>query len=213
LIQNRTNPLLYLITDRRTLPRKTGLIALIDFIERALSAGVDMVQIRERDLSARDLLLIADSVAGPARKTCAHILINDRADVAACAGVGVHLTTRSMPPDVVRGAFDRNMLIGASTHNLAEAQAAARAGADFIVFGPVFETESKKQYGPPVGVEALRAVTNSLTIPVLALGGINVHNFREAMEAGASGIAGISLFSKHGEIDNIVREIRSVGAV
>jgi thiamine-phosphate pyrophosphorylase len=173
---------------------------------------VDLVQIRERDLSARDLLLIADSVAVMARRTDAHVLINDRADVAACAGVGVHLTTRSMSPDIVRNAFDQNMLIGMSTHSLAEAQLAARTGADFIVFGPVFETESKKQYGPPVGIEALRMVTNRVRIPVLALGGINSHNYREAIEAGASGIAGISLFSKYSEIDNIVRAIRSVGS-
>jgi thiamine-phosphate pyrophosphorylase len=212
LTQNRTTPLLYLITDRRTLPHKTGLITLINSIERALSAGVDLIQIRERDLSARDLLLIADSVAGPARGTGAHILINDRADVAACAGAGVHLTTRSMSPDVVRGAFDQNMLVGASTHNLVEARSAERAGADFIVFGPVFETASKKQFGPPVGVEALRTVANSVRVPVLALGGVNAHNFREALDAGASGIAGISLFSNACEIDNIVREIKSFGA-
>jgi thiamine-phosphate pyrophosphorylase len=202
--------LLYLITDRQTLPRKTELIALIDFIERAIFAGVDMVQIRERDLSARDLLFITDSVAEAARKTGARILVNDRADVAACAGVGVHLTTRSMSPDIVRSAFDQEMLIGASTHNLAEAQAARRAGADFIVFGPVFETESKKQYGPPVGIEALRIVADSVRIPVLALGGINVHNFREAIDAGAAGIAGISLFSNSSDINNTVRGIKSV---
>ena len=210
LIQNRTKPLLYLITDRQTLPRKTELIALIDFIERAIFAGVDLIQIRERDLSARDLLSITDSVAESARKTGARILVNDRADVAACAGVGVHLTTRSMSPDIVHSAFDQEMLIGASTHNLAEAQAAERAGADFIVFGPVFETESKKQYGPPVGIEALRMVADSVRIPVLALGGINLHNFREAIDAGASGIAGISLFSNSSDINNIVREIKSV---
>jgi len=169
-----------------------------------------MVQIRERDLSARDLLLIIDSVKESALKTGARILVNDRADVAACAGVGAHLTTRSMSPDTVRSAFGQEMLIGASTHNLAEAQTAARAGADFIVFGPVFETESKKQYGPPVGIEALRMVTGNVKIPVLALGGINVRNFREAIDAGAAGIAGISLFSKASDIDNIVREIKSV---
>ncbi len=201
-----------MITDRQTLPRKTEPIALIDFIERALFAGVDMVQIRERDLSARDLLFITDSVAESARKTGACILVNDRADVAACAGVGVHLTTRSMSPDIVRSAFDQEMIIGQSTHNLAEARAAMRAGADFIVFGPVFETESKKQYGPPVGVEALRMVADSLRIPVLALGGINVHNFREAIDAGAAGIAGISLFSNSRDINEIVREIKSGGA-
>ena len=171
-----------------------------------------MVQIRERDLSARDVLFITDSVAAIARTTGARILVNDRADVAACAGVGVHLTTRSMSPDVVRSAFAQEMLIGASTHNLAEAHTAEKAGADFIVFGPVFETESKKQYGPPVGVEALRLVTGSVRMPVLALGGINVQNFREVMDAGAAGIAGISLFSKFGDIDNIVREIKSSGA-
>jgi thiamine-phosphate pyrophosphorylase len=156
--------------------------------------------------------LIADSVAEAARKTGAHILVNDRADVAACAGVGAHLTTRSMPPDIVRSAFDQEMLIGSSTHNQAEAQAARRAGADFIVFGPVFETESKKHYGPPVGIEALRMVADSTRIPVLALGGITLHNFREAIDAGADGIAGISLFSKASDIDNIVREIKSRGA-
>ena len=171
-----------------------------------------MVQIRERDLSARDLLLITDSVAESARKTGARILVNDRADVAACAGVGVHLTTRSMSPDVVRGAFDQEVLIGVSTHNLAEAQAASRAGADFVVFGPVFETESKKQYGPPVGIEALRKVADSLTIPVLALGGINVYNFREAIDAGAAGIAGISLFSGSSDIKDVVRQIKSGSA-
>ncbi|MGA9770908.1 MAG: thiamine phosphate synthase [Blastocatellia bacterium] len=209
LIQNRRKPLLYLITDRLTLPRKTG---LIDFIERAIFAGVDIVQIRERDLSARDLLLIADSVREPARKAGAHLLVNDRADVAACSGAGVHLTTRSMSPDIVRGAFDKEMLIGASTHNLEEAQAAWRAGADFIVFGPVFETESKKQYGPPVGLDALRMVAGIVKIPVLALGGINQYNFREALDAGASGIAGISLFSQSGDIENLVREIKSISA-
>lgn len=171
-----------------------------------------MVQIRERDLSARDILLITDSVAESARKTGVRILVNDRADLAACAGVGVHLTTRSMSPDVVRGAFDQEVLIGASTHNLAEAQAASRAGADFVVFGPVFETESKKQYGPPVGIEALRIVADSLTIPVLALGGVNVYNFRETIDAGAAGIAGISLFAGSSDIKGVVRQIRSGSA-
>lgn len=104
-----------------------------------------MVQIRERDLSARDLLSVADAAtaaAEPASNTI--ILINDRADVAACAGAGVHLTTRSMTADVVRRAFGPSMPIGVSTHSLEEAQEAEQNGADFVVFGPVFETESKK---------------------------------------------------------------------
>src|ERR1044072_4922818 len=105
LIDSRTKPLLYAITDRLTLPGNNscgGLDALIHFIKCALTAGVDMIQIRERDLMARDQLFISDSVRETARKNEACVLVNDRADVAACAGVGTHLTTRSISPDVAR---------------------------------------------------------------------------------------------------------------
>jgi thiamine-phosphate pyrophosphorylase len=217
LIQNRKRPLLYAITDRLTLPRRNSgreFDALIEFIKRALAAGVDMIQIRERDLSARDLLFISDSVKESARERGACLLVNDRADVAACAGIGVHLAARSISPDVARKAFGQRLLIGASTHNMAEAERAERAGADFIVFGPVFETESKKKYGPPVGVQALRTVASRISIPVIALGGINSQNFRDALAAGASGIAGISLFSSAGDLDRLARTIKaSIGGL
>jgi thiamine-phosphate diphosphorylase len=173
---------------------------------------VDMIQIREPDLAARELLFISDSVKETASRNGAHVLVNDRADVAACSEAGTHLTTRSMSPDVARAAFGPDMLLGASTHSLAEAQAAERAGADFIVFGPVFETESKKRYGPPVGVEALRVTASRVAIPVLALGGINPDNFREALDAGADGIAGISLFSYADDLRALVREIKKASS-
>src|SRR6185369_13182945 len=179
-ILKRRTPLVYLITDRRKLPRQSRRPepqALIDSLRAAIAAGVDLIQLRERDLPARALLAIADAIAPQAEQAGASILINDRADVAACAGAGVHLTTRSMKAEAVRRAFGERMLIGASTHNLDEARAAASEGADFIVFGPVFETESKKFYGPPVGLAALRAVVGQLTIPVIALGGIKPDNF------------------------------------
>ena len=112
-----------------------------------------MVQIRERDLSAKDLFLLARRVARSARSHNARLLINDRADVAASLGAGVHLTARSMKAEVVRKAFGPEMLIGVSTHSMKEALEAESGGADFIVFGPVFETVSKKIYGPPVGLE------------------------------------------------------------
>ncbi len=174
---------------------KTGLASLLDFIERALRAGVNMVQIRERDLSARRLFSLTEAVVKIARNYNTRVLVNDRADIAATTGAGVHLTTRSIKPDVVRSVFGSEMLIGVSTHSLEEAVAAEKGGADFIVFGPVFETESKKIYGPPVGLEALAEVTARLSIPVLALGGIKLSNFREALESGAAGIAAISLFT------------------
>lgn len=153
-----------------------------------------MVQIRERDLTGRDLYELAQAVTDRLRGKDTLITINDRADIAACTGAGVHLTTRSLNADVVRREFGPQFLIGASTHSQAEAQAAEQSGADFIVFGPVFETASKAEHGAPVGVDALREVSTCLSIPVFALGGINLSNFREALSAGAAGVAGISMF-------------------
>lgn len=170
------------------------LTPLIDFIEQTVNAGVDMVQIRERDLTGRDLYELAQAVTHRLRGKDTLITINDRADIAACTGAGVHLTTRSLNAEVVRREFGPEILIGVSTHSQAEAQAAEQSGADFIVFGPVFETASKAEYGAPVGVEALRAVSTGLSIPVIALGGINLSNFLEALNAGAAGVAGISMF-------------------
>jgi thiamine-phosphate pyrophosphorylase len=183
---------------------------LISFIDQAMSAGVDMIQIRERDLTTRELFSLAECVAVAANNANAKLLINDRADVAASLGCGVHLATRSLPANVVRGAFGSEMLIGASTHNLEEAHEAERAGADFIVFGPVFETKSKKAYVPPVGLEALRAVAGRSRIPVLALGGVTTTNFREALYAGAAGIAAISLFTEAYDLEELVRRIKKI---
>ncbi len=196
------------------LPNQTGrpaLTSLIDFIEQTVSAGVDMVQIRERDLPARDLCCLTEAVAERLRGSGTRVMVNDRADIAACFGAGVHLTTRSLPAEVVRAAFGPDILLGVSTHNQEEAEAAERGGADFIVFGPVFETASKAEYGDPVGLAALRRVATRLNIPVIALGGIKVSNFRETLNAGAAGVAGISIFIKSVEsqdLDELVSTIK-----
>jgi thiamine-phosphate pyrophosphorylase len=174
-----------------------------------MSAGVDMIQIRERDLTARNLFSLAEDVTTAANRSNAKLLINDRADIAASLGCGVHLTTRSLAASVVRGAFGSEMLIGASTHNIEEAREAESGGADFIVFGPVFETQSKKAYGPPVGLEALRAVAGGAQIPVLALGGVSAANFQDALHAGAAGIAAISLFTESDDLEALVRRIKN----
>ena len=170
-----------------------------------------MIQIRERDLSARRLFRLADKAAEIARFKGARVLVNDRADVAASIEAGVHLTTRSIPADVVRRAFGAKMLIGASTHSLDEAKAAEQGGADFIVYGPVFETDSKRIYGPPLGVGELETVASHIQIPVLALGGISLENFRQVLDAGAAGVAAISLFVKADDISSIVETIKSYG--
>jgi thiamine-phosphate pyrophosphorylase len=167
------------------------------------------VQIREPDLPARDLLYVAEATAAIATNSDAVVLINDRADIAVSAGAGVHLTTKSLSAEVVRSAFGPNLIIGVSTHSLEEAKAAECGGADFIVFGPVFETPSKKQYGEPVGLEALRNVTIGVAIPVLALGGITLSNFRETLDAGAMGIAGISMFADAPDLHSVVAFIKA----
>lgn len=207
--------MLYLITDRLKLPHtanKSSYEALTEFAAEAFSAGVDRLQIRERDLGAGRLFALTRRLAELARAHRRQLLVNDRADIAAaCAGVGVHLTTRSLPVAVVRRRFGEDLLIGASTHTLAEAIEAEAGGANFIVFGPVFETESKKLYGEPVGLRALNEVASRVKIPVLALGGIKLANFKEALSAGARGIAAISLFTDARDLRQTVLTLKGEG--
>jgi thiamine-phosphate pyrophosphorylase len=135
------------------------------------------------------------------------LLVNDRSDIARAAGAdGVHLTAQSLPVAVVRKTCGAEFLIGVSTHSLAEAQAARDAGADFVVFGPVFETESKRAYGAPQGPEKLREVTRALgEFPVVAIGGITLENFSECFEAGARGVAAIRMLNTAENMDRIYR--------
>jgi thiamine-phosphate pyrophosphorylase len=210
-IQDPSIPLIYLITDRRLLTQawnNPDLSDLIEFAKRAIEAGVDMVQIRERDLSARDVFFLAQILTKIAVDTSTKILVNDRADIAACTGAGVHLTTRSLTVDVARRVFGPQMLVGVSTHNLEEVEAAEKGGADFVVFGPIFETSSKAEYGPPVGIDELDKVTSSVTIPVLALGGIKRTNYLDVLEAGAAGIAGISMFTETNDLAELITDIK-----
>ena len=131
------------------------------------------------------------------RDSPTRLLVNDRFDVARAAGAdGVHLPSASLPSQVVRGLCGEEFLIGVSTHSLDEAQRARDGGANFVVFGPVFETESKRAYGPPQGLEKLREVTAALEdFPVLAIGGVTLDNAETCFAAGASGVAGISWFN------------------
>ena len=131
------------------------------------------------------------------RGTATRLLANDRFDVALAARAdGVHLTSVSLPARVVRETCGPEFLLGVSTHSLEEARAARDGGADFVVFGPVFETESKRAYGPPQGLEKLKLVTSELRdFPVLAIGGVSPENADSCFAAGASGFAGIGWFN------------------
>jgi thiamine-phosphate pyrophosphorylase len=174
-----------------------------------MACGADMVQLREPDLPARELFLLSKAAAEIAARFCCSLLVNDRADIAVACGAGVHLTTRSVRPSVVRRTFGSGLLMGVSTHNIDEVREAEDAGANFVVFGPVYETETKKRYGPPVGPGSLQDVASRSGIPVLALGGINELNFREALKAGAAGIAGISMFADSTDLKALVTRVKS----
>ena len=180
---------LYLVTDRK----QTGGRPLGDVVEAALRGGARLVQLREKDLSGLALTQLGDELRAVTRRHGAQLLVNDRVDVAlAVEADGAHLAGTSMPPEDVRPLLGPHRWIGASAHSLARAKEAEAGGADFVVFGPVFETPSKAPYGPPVGLDALEEVKRALAIPVFAIGGIKPENVGQVARAGADGFAVIS---------------------
>ncbi len=188
-INKRIDFNIYLITDRH----QTGSLRLLDVVEDALKGGVRGVQLREKDLSSRELYELAYDMRKLTAKYDARLIINDRVDIAlAVEADGVHLGLNSLPIHRVRKLIGNTRLIGLSCHNQVNAIMAQENGADFITFGPVYYTPSKANYGKPVGVEKLELVSQLLQIPVFALGGIKKSNIHEVMAAGASGIALVS---------------------
>jgi thiamine-phosphate pyrophosphorylase len=180
---------LYLITDRNGCNGRD----LESTIEEALLGGLKAVQLREKDLSSRDLYILASKLRVLTTRCNARLIINDRVDIAlAVAADGVHLGHGSIPVREARRLLGAERLIGISCHNRQEALTAQEEGGDFITFGPVFHTPSKAAYGDPVGLYELDEILRLLSLPVFALGGIERNNAQQAIDAGVHGIAMIS---------------------
>lgn len=183
---------------------------LDEFLYEAIAAGVDLIQIREKDLATRDLLRLAAPAITRARGTACRIVINDRMDAALGLGAaGVHLGHHSMPATAMRSLAPPGFLIGVSCHALEDALAAEADGADYVLLGPVFETPSKVHFGPPLGLDKFQEAAARVRIPVLALGGITPERVRSCLEAGAAGIAGIRIFQDAPSLSQRVEEVRA----
>jgi thiamine-phosphate pyrophosphorylase len=181
----------YYITDSRA---AGGIDRVLQFVERAVGEGVDMIQVREKHLPARELLEVARRAVALADGTGVQVLVNTRVDVALAAGAdGVHLPEDSIAPARWREIVPEGFLIGASCHTIANLQRAEAEGADFAVFGPVFPSPGK---GAPIGVAGLAEGIRSTRLPVYALGGVNGENAVACLHAGAAGVAAISLFQR-----------------
>jgi len=209
----RNSPLLCYVTDRHALRIANpadSLAALTQKIEEVVAAGIDWVQIREKDLPARELASLTRQALAIARKYSAkrssviRVLVNDRLDVAIAERAGgIHLGETSLPvaqakrliaSAVQTQSVDGTFLVGVSTHSIEAAQAAERDGADYIFFGPIFATPSKEPFGPPQGLERLVQLCRGLKVPVLAIGGIALDNIESCVAAGVAGMAAIRLF-------------------
>ncbi len=211
---NLSKPILYLITrgatSEATTSRSSEFQDILFQVSSVVEAGIDLIQIREKRLTARVLFELVSRAVEITRGTFTRLLINDRADIAAGAGAeGVHLTTQSLDAATARMTFGKDFLIGVSTHSLAEAVRARDSDADFVVYGPIYKTKSKERYGAPQGLSNLSEVTHALDrFPVLALGGISADNAKECLAAGASGVAGISLFGAPENLKRAVEVLR-----
>jgi thiamine-phosphate pyrophosphorylase len=221
-------PILCYVTDHKSLPPSPGAgdsrIELLHRIAAATTVGVDWIQIREKDFSAREISRLVRESLAHARHSPPHgdrttrILVNGRLDVGLSEKAGgVHLGENSLPVrDVAQWIGSQttrpgvqDFLIGVSCHSLAGAIQAERDGADYIFFGPVFVTPSKADFGAPQGLEPLREVCKAVSLPVLAIGGVALENAASCLEAGAAGLAAIRLFQDAPDLATLIEQLRT----
>ena len=195
---------LLLVTDRH----QTNGRPLVPLLQRVLTAGVPAIQLRERDLSARELVTLAREVQAVTASRRSKLLINDRIDVAlALEGVGVHLRSNSLPVSVARQLLGAQRLLGISVHAVEEVLSVQSQGADYIVLGPIYETPSKQMFGPPLGIHTLEKACRLVRIPIIGIGGVTTARAREMRRAGAFGVAVITAILSAADVESAAREL------
>ncbi len=195
---------LFLVTDRH----QTNGRPLVPLLQRVLTAGVPAIQLRERDLSAKELVTLAREVQAVMASRRSQLLINDRIDVAlALEGVGVHLRSNSLPVSVARQLLGAQRLLGISVHAVEEAVQMESQGADYIVLGPIYETPTKQMFGPPLGIHTLEKACRLVRIPIIGIGGVTAARVREMRRAGAFGVAVITAVLGAVNVESAAREL------
>ena len=196
---------LYIITDRAT----SGGLTHAEIAERAIAGGADVIQLRDKACGCRELCRTGRELRTITMKTGTLFVVNDRLDVAlACGADGVHLGQDDMRAGVARQLTPPGFIIGISVGTVDEAVKAEQEGADYIAPGPVFSTASKHDAGPVLGLEVLQEIRRSVSVPVVAIGGINLENVHEVIAAGADGVAVISAVVGKRNITAAARELR-----
>ena len=195
---------LLVVTDRH----QTNGRPLVPLLQRVLATGIPAIQLRERDLSARELVTLAREVQSVTASAKSQLLINDRIDVAlALEGVGVHLRSNSLPVSVARELLGAQRLLGVSVHTVDEGLSAESQGADYIVLGPIYETPSKQMFGPPLGIHTLEKACRLVRIPIIGIGGVTAARAREMRCVGAFGAAVISAILGVTDVESAAREL------
>ncbi len=196
---------LHVLTDETVQNRFTH----VELSRLAMSGGADTIQFREKQKSTRELIAIATEIRRHCRDNNVTLIINDRTDVALAVDAdGVHVGRRDLPIPAVRTLLGPQKIIGGSAATLEEALQAERDGADYVGFGHIFKTTSKDKPGTPTGPDVLREISRSLTIPVIAIGGIDKEHVPTVLDAGAWGVAVIAAVCAESDPAGAAKELR-----
>lgn len=192
------------VTDRH----QTNGRPLVSILQAVLTAGAPAIQLRERDLPAKDLLALARDVQRFTTPRGSQLVVNDRIDVAlSLEEVGVHLRSDSVPVAVARRLLGPQRLLGVSAHSREEAMHAEGEGADYVVLGPLYDTPSKQPFGPPLGLSTLEETCRTVHVPIIGIGGVTVDRARDVRRAGAFGVAVITAILGADDVNAAMRAL------